>query len=526
MGAPLPPVGAASNADLLGLHDQKKTKKMERHNRQRSYLPTDFWGVAFRRHGSAVPHIMVRALLCALPSVIAALMVYLSDEMGSDFFFDVREVPSGLITPFALLVALLTSYRLNNAHGKWEAANRCSLTMHEQTRWIIGQLCSLFPPTDDNKERIGDFRRLLVLSGVVLLKYIRAETGPTALDREFEQGLISEKEFAMINMKTTVSMDDDKQDRFPSKNRPALIFFLLQRKVHELFDAHKTAMTPIRGALDADLRRLSATFEEVEFLNMTVLPLAYAQLTRLVCLAFLAILPFSAHVSLRGGVVLLSIASNVIYFTVDYCASEMEAPFGDDEMDVDLRKMLRRIDKHTASLLAMYTAEPVVNFNLYPEKRTTDVSGQAVRRRSLNLYQLEQIKQKELSEAKERRANMKRQASATLQKQINSVKMASRFSCGDRRSTSASGQCTPDEHDGAPALSPEPPPRSSRSRPQMGAASGDSESPPLSPRKDVSFGEAVELGDDAARIHPQDAQLAYLAEHEARASPVDGDAAR
>jgi len=28
----------------------------------------------------------------------------------------------------------------------------------------------------------------------------------------------------------------------------------------------------------------------------------------------------------------LSVAVNMIYFTVDHCASEMEAPFGDDLM--------------------------------------------------------------------------------------------------------------------------------------------------------------------------------------------------
>lgn len=51
---------------------QNKPKKMERHNTQRAYLPTDFWGVAFRRHGSAVSKITVRALVCAFPSVVAA----------------------------------------------------------------------------------------------------------------------------------------------------------------------------------------------------------------------------------------------------------------------------------------------------------------------------------------------------------------------------------------------------------------------------------------------------------------------
>ena len=60
------------------------------------------------------------------------------------------------------------------------------------------------------------------------------------------------------------------------------------------------------------------------------------------------LLPFAAHQTLEWKVVPLALVSNVIYFTVDLCASEMEAPFGDDDMDVDMPKMIRRMDKwHT-----------------------------------------------------------------------------------------------------------------------------------------------------------------------------------
>lgn len=57
------------------------------------------------------------------------------------------------------------------------------------------------------------------------------------------------------------------------------------------------------------------------------------------------LLPFAAHQTLEWKVVPLALVSNIIYFTVDLCASEMEAPFGDDDMDVDMPKMIRRMDK-------------------------------------------------------------------------------------------------------------------------------------------------------------------------------------
>ena len=70
------------------------------------------------------------------------------------------------------------------------------------------------------------------------------------------------------------------------------------------------------------------------------------------------LLPFAAHQTLEWKVLPLAFVSNVIYFTVDLCASEMEAPFGDDDMDVDMPKMIRRMDKCDPSLAPPRPAPP------------------------------------------------------------------------------------------------------------------------------------------------------------------------
>jgi len=59
-------------------------------------------------------------------------------------------------------------------------------------------------------------------------------------------------------------------------------------------------------------------------------------------------------ITLVWGTIPLAFAVNMIYFTVDHCSSEMEAPFGDDQMDVDLAKIVRRIEKFTAAILSLY----------------------------------------------------------------------------------------------------------------------------------------------------------------------------
>ena len=72
-------------------------------------------------------------------------------------------------------------------------------------------------------------------------------------------------------------------------------------------------------------------------------------------------------------------AVNMIYFTVDHCASEMEAPFGDDLMDVDLSKIIRRIDKFTAALVSLYVGRPVMNYDVYPETRSTSATHELLK---------------------------------------------------------------------------------------------------------------------------------------------------
>ena len=82
----------------------------------------------------------------------------------------------------------------------------------------------------------------------------------------------------------------------------------------------------------------------------------------------------------------LSFALNVCYFGLDNCASMMELPLGNDDSDVAVHKVLRRIDKHTASLLACRLSATVDNFDLFPETRSTDATTRYAVGREVGLY--------------------------------------------------------------------------------------------------------------------------------------------
>jgi hypothetical protein len=247
----------------------------------RVYLPADFWGVAFTTKGSALPKIMLRSIVFTAPAILAVLVRrdgYLGDGIGptdedSLTRFTLPEVPGRLITPFALLVALLTSYRLNHAHGKWEVANGSVMVIQETSRLLISRLCAIFPATAINKERLLRFRRLMVLACVSIYKHVHSIKD---FDAELQRNLLTREELALFSRTSTISYEEghNKSDKFPTKNRPALVFFWLHKELHSIFEAHNCAMTPVRVMLDHDLERLSVTYEKIELLNLTVLPVA------------------------------------------------------------------------------------------------------------------------------------------------------------------------------------------------------------------------------------------------------------
>lgn len=350
-----------------------------------SYIPADFWGVAFAVRGSALPTVFWRSVGMCFPAFVSCFLIQFRGSIEGKWCTVIRrtdeddsndtcfeEIPNNFVTPFALLVALLTAYRLHNAHSKWERANGTAMSLHEVTRLLMCRLCATFEPTQENIAKIADIRRLMVLGCVSVQKNLLREK---TWNDELSTGLVKPEEVEVLRRTATVSVRDGKRDRFPTRVSPSFFFFHLHRSIHALFKSEGAEMSPVRAMFDQDVARMAGAFESIELLNMTVLPVAYAQLTRLVCVCFLILLPFTSYITLVWGTIPLAFAVNMIYFTVDHCSSEMEAPFGDDEMDVDLAKIVRRIDKFTAAIFSLYVNEVVPNYDIYPETRFSDANN-------------------------------------------------------------------------------------------------------------------------------------------------------
>jgi len=297
---------------------------------------------------------------------IPAIAPYIFERQG--WLEDTLRDGGALTGPFTILVGLLIAFRLGDAYKKWDLGTRCLTDLHSSANLVTSMLCCYVVKDDFTAEALKNIRRLMILACVSIARAIRSQK---ELDMEQQLGLITEQEVYELTEKKMSFSVDGKTDRYPTRNRPQAIFFRLSYEVAELWRKKHIPSPNHHLSIENEIKKMARVCEEVEHLNMTILPLPYAQLTRLVTFLLLIILPYASVGDVDFLCIPLSFIANLVFFTVDECSSQMETPFGDDTSDIDLPKLLRRIDKHSAATLAMWLGAPVQHFNLYPEAQTT-----------------------------------------------------------------------------------------------------------------------------------------------------------
>ena len=347
-----------------------RTSRLTRRPTARADDPHDYWGVIFARKGSGIPAILPRALLCLpIPIGIALLDHYGIINDGDDLSF------APITPPFTAVLGLLMAFRTGDAFRKWQEAGKLVLEMHAHANEAVSSMCSFLPKGDVESEvGVREVRRLVVLGCLLIKQHILEEK--SNLDKEVESGVMTAEEQKMMT-KTVATVangptGDGKKDRFPSKHRPAFAFAKAQAINCSLHRSGKYHVPHTFMAVDKAIVLVASTFEDVEHLGTTVLPLPYAQLIRLLVLIYLLELPLATVSAIGWGVVPLCFLANIVYFLIDESSAEMEQPFGTDENDIPIEKMIRRIDKHTASQVMTFTGMPATNYNLFSETRSTE----------------------------------------------------------------------------------------------------------------------------------------------------------
>ena len=283
-----------------------------------AYHPQDFWTIVFSFTTSSLGERRVweRTLTLLPPAVGFACL--------NHFFFEEEESardwdPDRLIMPFGFLVAVITSFRLSDAFQKYERAAGLLTEMHCACRTTTSRLCAYLTPGSEEAAGLAlQIRRLIILGCVLIKEFVRGEKSD--LELEQQQGLLTEAERKMlVSTVCTIApaSGNGKKDRYPSKNRPAFAFQqaqLLNATLHRLghYSVPHTYM-----AVDAGICQVADIYEEVEHFGDSVLPLHYAQFTRMIALIFLLLVPLSLVREVGWGVVPVGFFANLVYFLVD-----------------------------------------------------------------------------------------------------------------------------------------------------------------------------------------------------------------
>lgn len=176
------------------------------------------------------------------------------------------------------------AFRTGDAFRKWQAADKLVLQMHANAREAISKMCA-FLPKGCTESEVGarEVRRLIVLGCLFIKQHILEEKSD--LNDEVASGLMTaEEQKQLTKVVATVAngpTGDGKKDRFPSKHRPAFAFSKAQAINCSLHRSGKYHVPHTFMAVDAAIVSIANSFEEVEHLGTTVLPLPYAQLIRM-----------------------------------------------------------------------------------------------------------------------------------------------------------------------------------------------------------------------------------------------------
>jgi predicted membrane chloride channel (bestrophin family) len=299
-----------------------------------AYEPTHFWKLALSVHVTMYKMLPRSLMLLPLSAAAALIDHYVphgphegSWQLGSTF-----------VLPLTTLVGLLTAFRLNDALNKWMRAARAISNITLECQFVITRLCAYIKPErPEVQESVIACRRMLILALVLVHKHVM---GDDDLEQELQCGLIGKQEAEELSRTSMVSCAAGKSGCFPPRNRPAYAFFKMQQLTTRLARANLLAPAPYHLAIDGAIGRMATQFQECVLLGTTQMPLPYAQVSRFVCLVFLASLPFAIVRSVKWLTIPLCLVANLIYFTIEYTSSQMENPFGDDAHDIDVAKVL------------------------------------------------------------------------------------------------------------------------------------------------------------------------------------------
>jgi len=265
------------------------------------------------------------------------------------------------VTVIGVLLSFLIVFKTQSSYNQFWAALGHTEALLTVYRTLAMDICTLMPwedsPSVKGEKRSANSElackktvrffarkliRLLLLHYLVTIEYFQrtgqnAITDPKRIDklRMDIQSITGPSEFATL-------YNGDKHDTLGSDSQwthgsPLLVLYWIQIAVCRCGDIHGLA-PPKYGIFIGKITELHRNFQDMDKVDKTQYPFPYAQITKLVCLLFLSLLPFALRPKTGDLTEIICAVACVGFYGLDEVAEILEAPFSGDVNDIDLLK--------------------------------------------------------------------------------------------------------------------------------------------------------------------------------------------
>lgn len=291
----------------------------------------------FRLRGSVFP----KAFVLAAVSMGLALASRATDVFG----IEKSLLDNRIYTAFSFALGFLLVFRNSQAYSRfWEGARLLRLASKE---WYdaCAQAIAFVSTSDKHRHEVQHFRHMSCRLFSLLMASSLQECS-SLTDDVFE--VLDLKGFDEFSLEALQSFRHQPKQRKELALQWILNFFCDSMKSRVL-----AVPGPVMSRLFAELSNGNLNFEKVVTIGKTPFPFPYAQMITallLIHLIYTAMI-VSALVSSPIWICLLCFISVFTFWCINYIASEIEAPFGEDLNDLPVRELMVEFNNSLLLLL-------------------------------------------------------------------------------------------------------------------------------------------------------------------------------
>ncbi len=223
-------------------------------------------------------------------------------------------------------ISMLLVFRTNTAYDRWWEGRKLWGSLINNTRNLAIKL-DTFLPADTAKDR-AFFAKLLPLFAHLLSKHLQNEI-------------------------TRLELDEHRHPELPgfdvNRHVPGQVVKLLWQRISHLYD-HKKITGEHLIILNAEVQSLLDVCGACERIKNTPIPYSYSAFIKKFIFFYVVTLPFGYIFTL--GYLAIPVVAFVFYIlaSLELIAEEIEDPFGPDENDLPMQRMVATIQKNVQEI--------------------------------------------------------------------------------------------------------------------------------------------------------------------------------